>query len=512
MLKSLRKKGVAKKVIWVVAIVIIISFGFLGTAYLLTGSKSVSYAGKLYSKRISLDDFNRVYQSVRLQVLKQYGNDLNKVAPMLNLDARTWDRMILLHEAKKRHLRGSDKEVVQAIGEDPSFQRNSQFDSLLYNAILRSLQIRPRDYEEMVRDNIKISKLFYEVTSSVTVSENEIFNAYKDRNEKVQISYIYIANDTYAHEVVPQETEIKQYYEEHHTEFLTAPSVNVHYLSFPFPETEETEAEQEPGADAQAEPDPDQQELEKDKIRDKAERVFEALLVNPDMNTVAKEFGMAPQTTGFFSKEQPNLALGWSYDLLNRVFQMGIEEVNKPFETSTGMIIAQVKEIKEPYVPEYDEAKEQARAEVVKMKAKTIAQEKAVEYRKALFTELDKSKVRDFAKAAKVLGLDIAQTPVFNRGQYLPQVGLSREFQEAAFALNGDAAISDVVETEKGFCILHLDTYVPVEQSDYEKEREELAQTTSNEKRNEVFGEFILQLRRESGLVDNIPQLRAGAQ
>ena len=43
MLALMRKKGFAKKVIWAVAIVIIISFGFFGTAYLLTGTSRNSY-------------------------------------------------------------------------------------------------------------------------------------------------------------------------------------------------------------------------------------------------------------------------------------------------------------------------------------------------------------------------------------------------------------------------------------------------------------------------------------
>ena len=53
MLKLLRKKGIAKKVIWFIAIIIIISFGFLGTAYLITDSGSVNDAGKIFGKTIS---------------------------------------------------------------------------------------------------------------------------------------------------------------------------------------------------------------------------------------------------------------------------------------------------------------------------------------------------------------------------------------------------------------------------------------------------------------------------
>ena len=51
MLKALRKKGVAKKIIWIVAIVIILCFGF-GTASMLSNSRPESYAGKIAGKKI----------------------------------------------------------------------------------------------------------------------------------------------------------------------------------------------------------------------------------------------------------------------------------------------------------------------------------------------------------------------------------------------------------------------------------------------------------------------------
>ena len=59
MLKLLRKKGVAKKVIWFVAILIIFSFGFLGTAYLITGNNAPGYAGRIFGKKISVEDLKK---------------------------------------------------------------------------------------------------------------------------------------------------------------------------------------------------------------------------------------------------------------------------------------------------------------------------------------------------------------------------------------------------------------------------------------------------------------------
>lgn len=101
MLKILRKKGVAKKIIWFIAIVIIISFGFFGTASLLSNQRNTGYAGKIFGKKISFDQFEKVYGHVAIQALIKYGDNFNKIREHLDLESQTWDRLIMLHEAKK---------------------------------------------------------------------------------------------------------------------------------------------------------------------------------------------------------------------------------------------------------------------------------------------------------------------------------------------------------------------------------------------------------------------------
>ena len=159
-----------------------------------------------------------------------------------------------------------------------------------------------------------------------------------------------------------------------------------------------------------------------------------------------------------------------------------------------------------------DEVQNKVRASVADEMAKDVALAKTQEYLETITEELNKTKLKDFPKTAKTLGLEIHQTPVFNRGQYLPQIGISKVFQEAAFALTEENNISDVVEITKGYCILHLDNYIPIEESEYELAKEDLAQTISAEKQNAVFGDFVSQLRVASNLVDNISGLRGSAQ
>jgi len=511
MLKLMRKKGFAKKVIWFIAIVIIFTFGFMGTAYLITGSGGANYAGKIFGKKIPVEDFNKIYQNARIQAVRQYGFNLNKVAHLLNLEAQTWDLLILLHEAKKRKIKISNDEIVNSIEQDNSFKKNNQFDVLLYNTILRNLQIRPRDYEENVRDNLKIAELYKQVTSSVVLAEEDVFKEYQNRNEKIQTSYVLVLSKSFKEDVVPDASKIEQYYRDNKTEFLVPPSVNVQYLTLDFPEPDEL-AEDPESESANNTDQENELEEKKEMIRDKADAIFEELLIDPSMDKIATKHNIEVKTSGFFSMEQPNLTLGWSYDLLNRIFQMNLDEVSEPIETATGLSIVLIKEKRDSYIPEFVEVQDKARTAVASEMAKDVALKKTQEYLEAINEELSKTKLRDFPKAAKVLGLEIHQTPVFNRGQYLPQIGISKEFQEAAFALTEENNISNVVEIANGYCILHLDNYIPIEESEYERTKEKLAQTISQEKQNLVFGDFVAQLRIASGLIDNIPELRGSAQ
>ena len=507
MLKLLRKKGVAKKVIWFIAILIIFSFGFLGTAYLITGNNAPGYVGKIFGKKISVEDFSKVYQNARIQAVRKYGYNLNKVAHLLNLEAQTWDLLILLRETKKRKIKIPNNEIVKAIEEDNSFQKNNQFDVLLYNTILRNLQIRPRDYEENVRDNLKIAELFKQVTSSVILTEEGVLKEYQNRNEKIQISYILVLSNLFKEDIMPDASSIEQHYQDNKSDFLVPPSVNVQYLTFNFPELDESSQD----SDSQTADNPDRAaklEEEKDAIRDQANAIFQKLLVNPNMEEIAEKHSIEVKTSGFFSMEQPNLTLGWSYDLLNRIFQMNLSEVNEPIETTTGLSIVQIKEKRDSYIPEFGNVRDKARSAVADEMAKDVALKKTEEYLEAMKEELNKTKLKNFPEAAKALKLEIHQTPVFNRGQYLPQIGISKEFQEAAFNLTNGNKLSNVVEIAKGYCILHLDNYIPIEESEYEKAKEELAKTISQEKQNTVFGDFVAQLRIESGLIDNIPELQ----
>jgi peptidyl-prolyl cis-trans isomerase D len=529
MLKLLRKKGVARKIIWVIAVVIILSFGFFGTAYLLTGGDRIRYAGQMFNKNVPLDTFNKAFHHIHIQAMMRFGEKFNEIAKFLNLKEQAWDRLILLYEAQKRRIKVSDREVIETIEQYPFLQRDGQFDPLLYKDVLRYVfRIPARDFEEGIRDDLKLAELFRQETASLTVNAQEIHDVFKKQNEKVQVSYILVSSGPFKNEASFSEEKGQAYYAQNNAQFLVPPTVNVEYISLDFPKPEPeaigdsakpTEAAAPPPAQAvdeesrqeKTEPrstqSPSPLDETKKPVREKANTIFQELLIDPDIRKAAQKYDVVARSSGFFSMERPNLALGWSYELLNKIFNLQENEIVEPFETPQGIVIIKTKAKKKSYIPGYEECKEKVKEAVLNEEAKGIARQKTEGYLAAVKAAGETSSFKDFPKTAKDLGLEIRQTPVFGRGHYLPQIGISKEFQEAAFRLTEANPLgAEVIETEGGYCILHLDSYLPADEKQYEREKETLSQSLLDERRTQAFNDFLSRLRLKASITSNIPQ------
>jgi peptidyl-prolyl cis-trans isomerase D len=497
MLNILRKKGVSKRIIWVIVILIILSFGLFGTAYLLSNGKTERYAGQIYGKKVRLEDYNKSYQDVNVQAIIRYGDKFSSIKEFLNLESETWDRLILLEEAKKRNIKVTDNEVIEKIETYPFFQRDGQFDSLLYNDILKYVfHLTPRDFEENTRETLKLTKMFDQEAQSITVNEQEVMNAFQTQNEKVQVSYILISPNQFKNNANVTEEDLKKYYEEHKNDFAFPPSINVEYLTLNYPEVKADEKTESP-----------EMETAKKAVRDQANTISQSLAAQPDLKKAAEENKLELKTTGLFSLEHPDMSLGWSFDTFNVLFSLKPNDIGGPYETSKGLIIVKVIDKKDSFVPEYEQVKDKVKEALVNNIATTMAKQKALEILPSVEDGM-KAPAAEFSEVVKNLGLNMEQTPLFTRGQYLPKIGLEKGFQDAAFSLTKENKLSKVIETQSGSCILHLDQVAEADKSEFDKQKDKIAQDLSGEKRLKFFSEFITGLRLKANLVDNLDQFK----
>ena len=107
----------------------------------------------------------------------------------------------------------------------------------------------------------------------------------------------------------------------------------------------------------------------------------------------------------------------------------------KSFESQNGIFFARVKDKKDTSIPDYAKAKNKVKEAYLEVQAKIVAGNKAKEYLSQIKENLNKTNLPAFAKEVQSLGLTAEQTPEFNRGLYLPKIGISKEFQDEAFSL-----------------------------------------------------------------------------
>ena len=516
MLKILRKEGVTKKILWFIAGVVILSFGFFGQASIMRNSKEPKIAGKIFGQNVALKDYDEAFQQTRVQAMMQYGREFEKIASYLNLYSQTWDRLILLHEANRRRIKISDEAVVQAIDRYPFFQNKGLFDKKIYNyRTMYDFKIQPRAFEEGIRNVLKITQLFDQVTKDITVPDEDVWRTYQERNEQVQVSYVLFPAEDYLDQVTFDEIQAKEFYLTHKDQFLLPPMINVAYIRIDAPAGEPA-GEEQPAASTDAsastadapapEPETRPDNKERDKARAIAEAVSARLTEDPDFQAAAEQYQLPSGESGFFSLEKPDLSLHWSFPMIQAMFQLPKGQIIGPFETDQGYQIIKVIGQQEPTIPDYPAAQEQVREKWTRFQAMQIAKERAT----AALDQVRQHAAagQDFAQALSELGLTAAQTPFFSRGEYLPTIGLSEAFMTAAFTLpQGTDPISDLVEVEKGFCFLHLDGRHAADKDAFQQEQAALTEELLDERKSAFFSDYLSRLRIQANLQDNIPEI-----
>ena len=226
MLKVFRNKNVAKAVLWALLILILPAFVLWGTGSMgRSDKKGPTYAGTIENRRVSFDDFAQGISSMRCQVILNYFNNARALEQLLKnkpfLGKLAWDRLIMLQRAHRAGIKVSDADVVKFISTHPLFVRDGKFDDRIYEYFLKnSLGVYPRNFEEMVRENLMIQKLTDGITKDVKITDDEVILAYERDNSKFRISYVLIPASDFTSQMKVSEDEIKDFYEKHKEEFV----------------------------------------------------------------------------------------------------------------------------------------------------------------------------------------------------------------------------------------------------------------------------------------------------
>ena len=156
MLKFLRKN--TKAIVWTVVIAFV-AWGGYAVRIQLEGSNRAP--GRIFGK----DVLFREYLSARQIVQLFYARAKDKEIPSAEeLEARTWQFLILSHEAKHRKVSVTDDEVRREVAGLWGNERMLALtEEQYFNWVRRELHSEPREFEDGVRENLRVRKLLEEI-------------------------------------------------------------------------------------------------------------------------------------------------------------------------------------------------------------------------------------------------------------------------------------------------------------------------------------------------------------
>lgn len=488
MLKVLRHKGVAKKVLWVISGIIIISFGFgFGMSRYSSKISLTDSAGKAFGKKVSIKEFREKYLDSRDQAMMMYGENFRKVSAMMDLDNETWTRLLLVKEADRRKIQASDPEVIGYIANIPFFQRDGEFDRSSYEKIVKSsFQREARAFEEGIRDQIKISKLFRAETTGLNVADETIRKEYERRNQKVEVSYCLIDPKKFSDKLPLSDKDLQDYFDAHRQDFLEPDAVNLQYAVFPINSAAAAVA--------------------KKTISEKARIFYTKTKNTDDFAAAAAAAGADVKDTGFFNMEQPEIAMSLPLEILQKAFDAKTGEILKPVDTDAGIQVIKVLARKPATIPPFEKARTAIKEKMLAEKTLVMAKEKAAELQQTIADKLLNN--IPFDAAAVGLGLTKKTTPFFALGDYVPEIGISEDFASAAFALSKDKPLSGVVQTSRGPVILHWEALQPIDEKKFEEVKKDFAATIYEEQKVAAMNRVIKEIKEKAKLESYLDKIK----
>ena len=214
-------------------IIIIVSFlGFLtpGTFGLesVTGSTAV---GTSYGKSVTYNDLRSTSQKMAVFVELVYGGQMRNLS-----NVEIFNQYCLLDKAQRMGLTASNKEIADLIRNTPAFQTNGTFDAAKRQQILKRLRangITEELVNESFKDQVIITKLQRELSSGITVSDNEIETLYRTLNATNVVKYAQFKVATPDVKTI-KEDEAKNYFVANSANYIVPGSVGALIVEFPY--------------------------------------------------------------------------------------------------------------------------------------------------------------------------------------------------------------------------------------------------------------------------------------
>lgn len=383
------RDSVGSPFIKLLLIMLVLSFvSFYGFNQVRSGCHSGVIA-QVNGEPISINEYmitlKNTYELYKRYGLMKGGNE-EQMMKMLkdSVLSQLIEMKLKIQEAKDLGLRVSDRELADSIKKQFSDPKTGEFSQLYYDYTLRQFGMTSEQYEDNQRERLLSMKLDEFIRKTVKISEAEVKQNYKLKNEQVALSYAKIDPSSFKGKIGKvTDKKLKEYFSKNSEDFKLDPQRKIEYV-FVKPDNFVSVSEKDlkdyfdetfsknPAARLNEKrirashillkKEPGQKDTE---LLKKANEIYEKIENDADFQQLAAKYNTDSTKytggdLGYFTKGK------MVKPFEEAAFNMKIGDVSKPVKTTFGYHIIKVTDIIEPGKPTFERLKEQVRYEYLK--------------------------------------------------------------------------------------------------------------------------------------------------
>ncbi|MFH1865104.1 MAG: peptidylprolyl isomerase [Candidatus Eisenbacteria bacterium] len=433
MLEILRSR--TKVFLWIVAIAFIVSIG-AGTMFgrsrgTQNKTPEQGLIGVVDGAPILYRDFSEEYRQRMVNYAQQSGTELSD-ATRDAIREETWNSMVtdilVTKQIEKLGIDVPDQVVLdvlwnnppQSVYQSPAFQDADG--NFSFDAYHREIQLHPERWDAVAdyyRSSLQRQILQREIQSAAMVSDNELWDEFVARNEKVRVSFVTIDPRRLPREpLMPTEAEARDYFQAHRADYERPPTVVMSFVDLPKVASAEDEED----------------------VVLRLEELAAAVRDGEDFAELARVYSEGPSgpqggDLGYFGR-------GSMVEAFEEVaFGLEVGEVSDPVKTEFGYHIIKLEDRK----TENGELQVHVRHILIEVKA---SEQTLVELESELRELAELAEKNGLAAAAEALGYEMKATRPFPDGRYISGIGNLRPAVNEAFTSEVGTPVGPYVTAE----------------------------------------------------------------
>lgn len=497
--------------LWFVIIAFIISiFAVWGGAGRLGeggGKDTLATVGK---EKISVSVY---YQTLRqrLEAMRQEFRELDsRFIQQLNIPQQILNQLIqqslLTQLSKEMGIKATDDEIRKKIMSYPVFQKDGQFVGFAqYQKILEWNRIPLPEFEKGLRQEIIMEKVVDVLTAGVAVTDEELWENYKNTNDTAKIEYVTLGLDKVELDEEPDPKELEEYFEENKETYKIPEKREADYFFLKTDDLKEgielTESEIEAyyGDNTARFKEPEKikasriylpfEETERDLVLNQARDLLKQINNGRDFGDLAKIHSKdeKAQDSGDWGLYEWKSLSQKEQDEIERLDQ---GEVSDVLEITDGAVILKITE-KEAEATQPLEAVRERITNILKdEKARQMAEKEIAQLEKAA------KKENSLDVAAQTLGLGVRNSGLLKQNDPLEDIDPSGSISMTLFNIE-EKEISSPIYTYQGIGLAQLMKIEPPRQANFEEVTEDVTEDFMALKKKDIAVERIKKVKQD---------------